>query len=241
MGDAAGLRAREAPGAGPVPGRRGPLPAAPGECDAGAMKLYIAPYSCSMSPHIVLREAGYAFDLVPVDLGAGKTRDGKDFAAINPKGYVPALVLDDGQVLTEGSVIVQYLADQKPASGLAPKAGTMERTRMQEWLNYIATEVHKSFSPFFDDAAPEPYRAAVRGYLEKRLDWIQGKLEGKSYLMGEAFTLPDAYLFTVLGWLPAAKLDLARWPGLAAYRTRIAARPKVMETLAAEEAAKQGK
>jgi glutathione S-transferase len=202
------------------------------------MKLYFAPGSCSMSPHIVLRETGLAFDLVQVDLAAQKTRTGQDFARINPKGYVPALELDDGSVLTEGSVIVQYLADRKPESGLIPKAGTMERVRLQEWLNYISTELHKSFGPFFDDAAPEAYRAAVRGYLEKKLDWVQGQLEGRTFLTGKSFSVADAYLFTVLGWLPAAQLDLARWPVLAAYRGRIGERPKVKESLAVEEKAK---
>ena len=202
------------------------------------MKLYFAPGSCSMSPHIALREAGLAFDLVPVDLGSQKTKTGQDFTKINPKGYVPTLELDDGSILTEGSAIVQYVADKKPESGLAPKPGTMERVRLQEWLNYISTELHKSFSPFFDDAAPEAYRAAVRGYLEKKLDWVQGQLEGRTFLTGKSFTVADGYLFTVLGWLPAAKLELAKWPVLDAYRKRIGERPKVKEVLAAEAKAK---
>jgi glutathione S-transferase len=197
------------------------------------MKLYFKPGACSLSPHIVVREAGLPFELIRVDTKAGKTASGEDYARINPKGAVPALQLDDGQVLTEGAVIVQYLADRKPEAQLAPKAGTMERYRLQEWLNYIATEVHKGFSPLFRKPPPEVKQAALEA-LEKRFAFLAGHLEKSQFLLGERFTVADAYLFTVLTWAPGQGIDLSRWPALKAHFDRIAARPAVQEALQAE-------
>jgi glutathione S-transferase len=159
---------------------------------------------------------------------------GGDFMAINSKGYVPVLELDNGQILTEGPAIVQYIADQKPDSGLAPKAGSMERYRLQEWLNFITSEVHKSFGPLFDPALSPEAKQYFKDKLGKRFDWISTQLTGKSYLMGETFTVADGYLFTVLNWGQWVGIDLAKWPVLAAYQTRVAARPKVQEALKAE-------
>jgi len=199
------------------------------------MKLYIKPGACSLSPHIVMLEAGLRAEIVEVDLATKKTKDGGDYRAVNPKGSVPALVLDDGQVVTEGAVIVQYLADQAPASKLAPAAGTIERYRLQEWLNYIGTEVHKTFSPLFNPACPEEWKRVVREtLLPARFDLVSQSLAGKDWLMGATFTVADAYLFTVLGWAPRVGIALDRWPALTAYRARVAARPAVQAALKAE-------
>ncbi len=197
------------------------------------MKLYYSPGACSLSPHIVLREAGLAFDVESVDLGSKKTKSGADFKAINPKGFVPALQLDNGEVLTEGAAIVQYIADQKPATKLAPPAGTMERYRLQEWLNYIASEIHKGFSPLFSPKASEEWKQIVKANLATRFDFLSNKLKGKDYLMG-AFSVADAYLFTILSWAKGLNIDLAKWPVLATYVERVAARPAVKATLEAE-------
>jgi glutathione S-transferase len=201
------------------------------------MKLYYSPGACSLSPHIVLNEAGLAFDAETVDLGAKKTKSGADYKAINPKGAVPALQLDNGQVLTEGSAIVQYLADQKPATKLAPAAGTMERYRLQEWLNYIASEVHKGFSPLFNPKATDEWKQVVKDNLGAKFDYLSKQLQGKDYLMG-AFSVADAYLFTILGWSKNMNIDLAKWPVLAQYVERVGARPAVKATLEAEAKAK---
>jgi glutathione S-transferase len=198
------------------------------------MKLYYAPGVCSLSPHIVVREAGLDVTMEQVDHRAKKTKDGGDYLAINAKGQVPVLELDDGARLTEGPVIVQYLADQKPASGLAPAAGTLARYRVQEWLNFVSSELHKSFGPMFNPAAPEGTKPFQRGNIEKRFTWLDGQLAGKSYLMGDQFTVADAYMFTVLRWAPRVDIDLATWPNLKAYVDRVAARPKVQEALKAE-------
>lgn len=198
------------------------------------MKLYYSPGACSLSPHIVAREAGLPLDLVKVNLKTGTLADGSDFTTINGKGYVPVLELDDGQRLTEGPVIVQYLADDQPAAGLAPPAGSMERYRLQEWLNFITSEIHKQFSPLFDPATSADWQQAARAALARRFDWISTQLSGKSYLMGEHFTVADAYLFTVLNWAQWTGIDLTRWPVLQDYVARIAARPKVQEALRAE-------
>jgi glutathione S-transferase len=198
------------------------------------MKLYFSPGACSLSPHIVLREAGLDFELERVDFRTKHTKSGADFLAINPSGYVPTLVLDDGQVLTEGPAIVQYLADRKPESGLAPRNGTMERYRLQEWLNFISTEIHKGFSPLFNKAAPEEWKTLVREALGRRIGHAEKQLEGKAYLLGDHFTIADAYLFTVLGWTKYVAIDLATWPGLVAYVARIAERPSVKAALEAE-------
>jgi len=198
------------------------------------MKLYYSPGACSLSPHIVLREAGLSFDLVKKDLHSQTLEDGSDYRTINPKGYVPALVLDDGQVLTEGPAIVQYLADQVPGKKLAPPAGTLERVRLQEWLNYITSELHKTFSPLFNKQASEDWKAAARALLDRRIDYVAKALEGRNYLMGDTFTVADCYLFTVLNWAAWVKVDLSRWPGASEYLKRVAARPAVQAALQAE-------
>jgi glutathione S-transferase len=198
------------------------------------MKLYYSPGACSLSPHIVLREAGLQFELVRVDLKTKKTADDGDYLQVNGKGYVPLLELDDGQRLSEGPAIVQYLADQKPESGLAPKAGSMERYRLQEWLNFLSTEVHKQFSPLFNPDASEEWKQAVRRNLSRRFDWLAPQLKTRPYLMGERFSVADAYLFTLLNWCSFTAIDLGRWPPLKDYLARVAARPKVQEALKAE-------
>lgn len=198
------------------------------------MKLYYSPGACSLSPHIVLREAGQAVELIKVDLASKKLADGRDYWAINPKGYVPALELPNGELLTEGPAIVQYIADQNSDSRLAPKPGTLERVRLQEWLNFISTELHKSFSPLFRKDASADWKAAATANLEKRFAFTQERLGQKSYLLGEQFTVADAYLFTVINWSKFVHIDLQKWPGLAAYHARVAARPKVQEALKAE-------
>lgn len=198
------------------------------------MKLYMFPGACSLSPHIVLRELGLPFELDKVDAKTGRTASGEDYKAINPLGYVPALRLDDGQVLTEGVAIVQYLADQKPEAGLAPAAGTFERYRLAEWLTFIATELHKGFGPLFNPSLPEPMRAATVERLAGRLAHVDRRLDSRPYLLGDAFTVADAYLFTIATWLPHAKLDLARWPHLAAHHERVKGRPAVKEALRVE-------
>ena len=198
------------------------------------MKLYYSPGACSLSPHIVLVESGLGFDLEKVDLAAKKTERGADYWKVNPKGYVPALELDDGQVLTEGPAIVQYLADRVPQKKLAPPAGTMERYRLQEWLNFISTELHKGFSPLFNPKASDDWKSAARELLGRRIAIVAKQLEGKSYAMGTAFTVADAYLFTILRWARHVKLDLSPWPVLPDYLDRVAARPAVHAALAAE-------
>ena len=195
------------------------------------MKLYYAPGACSLSPHIVLREAGLPVELKKVDL-AGKTFDGGgDYLQINPKGYVPAVELPNGEVLTEGPAIVQYIADQNADSKLAPKAGTLERTRLQEWLNFITAEIHKSFAPLFSKDTSEDWKAGATAKLLKRFDFVSAKLQGRKYLLGEQFTVADAYLFTVLNWCRAVKIELGKWPVLVEYHARVAARPKVQEAM----------
>ena len=164
------------------------------------MKLYYFPGACSLSPHIVLLEAGLPFTLEKIDLKTKKTESGADYLTINSKGAVPALELDDGQVLTEGPAIVQYLADLKPESGLAPRAGTFERYQLMEILNYITSEVHKGFCPLFNPEAPADWKAGALEAPDKKFDWLSGFLGGKTFLLGETFTVADAYLFTVLSW-----------------------------------------
>ena len=198
------------------------------------MKLYFSPGACSLSPHIVAREAGLNLELIKADTKTKKLADGGDYWQVNPKGYVPALVLDDGQLLTEGPVIVQYLADQNPASGLVPAAGTIERYRVQEWLNFITSEIHKSFSPLFTPGAAPEWKAAAKASLEKRFAFVAEHREGRNYLMGEKFSVADAYLFTVANWGQFVGIDIAQWPALKAHHTRVAARPKVQEALKAE-------
>jgi glutathione S-transferase len=195
------------------------------------MKLYFSPGACSLSPHIALREAGLDFVAERVDLRQKVTESGADFRAVNPKGYVPALQLKDGTVLTEGPAIVQYIADQAPASKLAPAAGTIERYKLAEWLNYISTEVHKSFSPLFNPAATDDMKQAARTAIAHRLNYVAQALEGRDFLMGSQFSVADAYLFTVLGWAGYVKLSLADWPVLQAYIERVGARPAVQQAM----------
>ena len=197
------------------------------------MKLYYAPGACSLSPHIALVEAGLPFALAKVDLRSKVTASGEDFGKVNSKGYVPALELDDGQVLTEGTAIIQYIADQAPEAGLAPAAGTMGRYRLQEWLTFISSELHKSLGSMFDPAQSPDWRKAVEATLAKRLDWLSGQLIDKEYLMG-AFSVADGYLFTVLNWEGFVGFDLSPWPVLKSYVARVRTRPKVMEALQAE-------
>jgi len=198
------------------------------------MKLYFSPGACSLSPHIALREAGLPFDLVKVDTKTHRLDGGGDFYAVNPKGYVPVLELDGGERLTEGPAIVQYIADRKPDSGLAPRPGTIERVRLQEWLNFLTSEIHKGFSPLFSADTPEDYKPVARKRLAGRFDWLSKQLDGRDYLMGDRFTVADGYLFTLLGWLPFVGMNLQEWPVLKAYRERIAGRPTVKEALKAE-------
>lgn len=198
------------------------------------MQLYYAHHTCSLSPHIVLRELGLPFELVKVDNQTKQTADGRDFLAVNPKGYVAALALDDGRVLTEGPAIVLYLADLRPESGLAPAAGTWERVRLQEWLNFVTSEIHAGSAPLFHSALPEEAKEFFRAKLFKRFDFLQDTLARQDYLAGASFSVVDAYLFTVLGWCRFFSIDLARWPALPAYVQRIGARPAVQEALRAE-------
>ena len=198
------------------------------------MKLYYSPGACSLSPHIVSREAGIPLEYEQVDNREKKTKSGVDFWTINAKGYVPVLEIDNGQRLTEGPAIVQYLADQKPASGLMPAAGTLDRYRVQEWLNFVTSELHKSYGPIFRPTTPDEYKKISKENLGKRFDWLDKQLAGKHYLMGGKFTVADAYLFTVLRWSPRIEIDLAKWPNVKAYVDRVAARPKVQEALKAE-------
>ncbi|HXB01048.1 MAG TPA: glutathione transferase GstA [Steroidobacteraceae bacterium] len=198
------------------------------------MKLYYSPGACSLSPHIVLLEAGLPYTLVKTDLKTKKTAGGADYLTINSKGTVPALELDDGRVLTEGPAIVQYLADQKPESGLAPRAGTFERYQLMEMLNYITSEVHKAFSPLFNPESSAEMKQASVNALTKKFDWLTGFLGDKTFLLGNTFSVADAYLFTVLKWTRIVKIDLAKWPALAAYQARIAQRPKVQAALKEE-------
>ena len=198
------------------------------------MKLFYTPGACSLSPHIALLEAGLPFTLSKVDLKVKKLESGEDFSHVTGKSYVPALQLDSGYVLTEGAAIVQYIADQKPAAALAPTAGTMERYKLQEWLNFIAAEIHKPMGSMFNAAQTAEWKEAVKATLSKRLDWLSAQFEGKPYLMGEKFSVADGYLFTILNWAGMVKFDMGKWPVLQQYAARVAQRPKVMEALKAE-------
>lgn len=200
------------------------------------MKLYYAPDTCSLSPHIVLRELALEFELVKVDNRSKLTTDGRDFRLINPKGYVAALELDDGQILTEGPAIVQYLADLRPESGLAPPAGSWARVRLQEWLNFITSEIHAGSALLFNKSLPEAVLSLFREKLFRRFDFLQDTLAEKAFLMGSLFSVADAYLFTVLGWCKFFSIELDRWPALVAYRASISARPAVQAALRAEAA-----
>jgi glutathione S-transferase len=198
------------------------------------MKLYYFTSACSQASNIALREAGLKFELVKVDHHTHKAADGLELAAVNPKDYVPALTLDSGETLAENVVVLQYIADQNPASKLAPAYGTMERYRLMEWLSFINSEIHKTFSPLFRKDAPDDTKQFALASLGKRLDYVQRALGSKTFLMGEQFTVADCYLFTVLSWAPYVKLDLGKWPELKRYVDRIHARPHVQEALRAE-------
>lgn len=200
------------------------------------MKLYYAPGTCSLSPHILLRELDLPFDLIRVDNRSKRTADGGDFLAINPKGYVAALQRDDGQVLTEGPAISQYLADLRPAAGLAPPAGSWARSQLHEWLNFISAEIHGGFGPLFHRDLPEAARAWWQARLEKRLDYVAAALGERQALVDDRYGVADIYLYAVLRWAPQLDVDLGRWPILAAFQRRIDARPAVHAALAAEAA-----
>jgi glutathione S-transferase len=197
------------------------------------MKLYYAPGACSLAVHIVLREAGYKFDLERVDVPNKKTESGADYWLVNPKGYVPALQLDDGQVLTEVGVIIQYLADQRPRRGLAPRPRTMERYRLMEWLNFIAAEIHKSLSAFFNPKMTPEWREAQLALVGRRFSYLEKALGSNAHLMGE-FSVADAYLYTVLNWTNFHKIDASAWPNVQSYMRRIAERPTVKRAMKVE-------
>ncbi|HYF43801.1 MAG TPA: glutathione transferase GstA [Ramlibacter sp.] len=199
------------------------------------MKLYYSPGACSLASHIVLREAGLAFQPVLASTKTHQLPDGTDYYTINPLGYVPLLELDDGTRLREGPVIMQYIADQVPTRNLAPANGTLPRYRLQEWLTFIGTEIHKTFSPLFNPNMPEDGKKISRDKLASRFQWLDGELAGKQYLMGDHFSVADAYLFTVTNWAKPLGIDLAPHANLVAYRERVAARPAVQEALNAEK------
>jgi glutathione S-transferase len=201
------------------------------------MKLYYSPGACSLSPHIVLREAGLAFEPVMAPTKTHKLPDGTDYYTINPLGYVPMLELDDGTRLREGPAIVQYVADQVPQKNLAPANGTLPRYRLQEWLTFIGTEIHKSFSPLFNPAMPDEGKKIYRERLANRFAFVNGELEGKPYVMGEQFSVADAYLYTVTRWAKPMQVDLSPYPNLVAHNARVEARPAVQEALKFEKLA----
>jgi glutathione S-transferase len=198
------------------------------------MKLYYTPGACSLAPHIVAREAGLSIILEKVDLSKHLTETGENFRAINPKGYVPAIALKDGSLLTEAAAIIQYLADQQPDAGLAPANGTTERYRLIEWLTFISSEIHKGFGPLWNPATPEAVKAAAKDRLASRFAYLDEILAKQPFLMGEAFTIADAYLFTVVNWTNFHAIDISSFENLSAFQARVASRPKVQEALEAE-------
>lgn len=198
------------------------------------MKLYYSPGACSLSPHIALLEAGLPYDLVKVDLRAKKLENGDDFLAVNPKGQVPALALDSGELVTEGPVIVQMIADQAAGKNLAPAHGSSERYKLLEWLNFITAELHKNFGPMFSPVLADEAKAFFKDRVMGKFKYLDSQLAGRDYLMGKDFTVADGYLFTMLSWADRMKFDLSAMPNLVAYKNRVAARPKVQEALARE-------
>lgn len=198
------------------------------------MKLYYSPGACSLSPNIALREAGLAFEPVLASTKSHKLQDGTDYYGINPLGYVPMLELDDGTRLREGPAIVQYVADLAPTKNLAPANGTLARYRLQEWLTFIGTEIHKTFSPLFNPNMPEEAKAIFKAKLQSRYEWLDGQLAGKDFVMGEHFTVADGYLFTVTNWTKPMGIDLSGFPNVTAWQARVAARPAVQEAMKAE-------
>lgn len=201
------------------------------------MKLYFSPGACSLAPHIALREAGLPFELVRVDTSVHKLKDGTDYYQINPKGYVPAIQLDDGQVMTEGAALLQYIGDQVSAKGLIPKAGTLERFRANEWLTFISSEIHKGYSPLFNPNLKDDAKAVLRSRLEGRLGEVDKHLATHKYLLGDTFSVADAYLYTVVSWSPFVGIELSKYRHLAEYRQHVAERPAVREALQHEKAA----
>ena len=198
------------------------------------MKLYYSPGACSLAPHIVLRELGKKFDLEKVDLGAKKTEGGSDFNRINGKGYVPTLEIKKGEVLTEVATIVQYLADKAKATKLLPKAGTMNRYRTMEALNFVASELHKGIGGLFNPAMPAEGKEAIKARVAKRLDWLNGVLGKQNFLTGKSYSVADAYAFTVIGWTQHVGIDLATWPNVGKFMERVSKRPAVQAALKAE-------
>jgi glutathione S-transferase len=199
------------------------------------MKLFIKPGSCSLASHIALREVGADFDIDPVDFEAGQSKSGVDYSTINPKGYVPALQLDSGDVLTEGASILQYIADQHPEKDLAPVSGTLERARLQEHLNYTSTELHKAFGPLFAANTSDEAKETAKGNVAKKLDYVNTLLKDKAaYLLGDTFSVADAYLFVVCNWANFVGIDLKNWPNIVAYSKRVSERPSVQNALKAE-------
>jgi glutathione S-transferase len=198
------------------------------------MKLYYSPGACSLSPHIVACEAGLPIELVKVDLESKRTETGEDFRQINPNGYVPVLILDDGTKLSEGPAIVQYLADLAPEKKLVPPAGTFERYQLQQWLNFISTEIHKSFSPLFNPVAPEAAKQLAISLLMMRLETVAERLSAQPFLLGENFSVADAYLFVTLNWGQYVNVDISRWPALARYADKISERPAVQKAMKEE-------
>ncbi|MEX0735100.1 MAG: glutathione transferase GstA [Steroidobacteraceae bacterium] len=198
------------------------------------MKLYYSPGACSLSPHIVATEAGIPLELVKVDTRTKTIQKEGDFWAINPKGYVPALELDNGEVLTEGPAIVQYLADLRPAARLAPENGSFERTRLQEMLNYITSELHKTYSPLFKPDILPAVREERLEYLRKRYGFLEKRLEGRKFLFGEQFTIADAYLFVVTNWARSVKFDLSEFPNIEAFQKRVGSRKSTLQAMRAE-------
>jgi glutathione S-transferase len=198
------------------------------------MKLYYSPGACSLSPHIALCESGLPYDLVKVDLKAKKLENGDDYLTVNPKGQVPALALDSGELVTEGPVIVQRIADQAVAKNLAPARDSTERYKLQEWLNFITGELHKNFSPLFNPAIPDEVKNFFKDRIMGKFRYIDSQLAGHDHLMGKQFTVADGYLYTMLRWADGNKLDLSGLKNLMAYKDRIAARPKVQEALTKE-------
>jgi glutathione S-transferase len=198
------------------------------------MKLYYSPGACSLSPHIALLEAGLPYDLVKVDLRAKKLENGDDYLKVNPKGQVPALALDNGELVTEGPVIVQMIADKAPAKNLAPARDTAERYKLLEWLNFITGELHKNFSPLFNPAIPDEVKNFFKDRIMGKFKYLDSQLAGRDYLMGKQFTVADGYLFVMLRWADGNKMDLSQFKNLLAYKARVEARPKVQEALTKE-------
>lgn len=199
------------------------------------MKLYYSPGACSRAVRIALHEAGLPFEGVLASTKTHKLPDGTDYYTLNPKGYVPMIELDDGQRLTEAQVVLQWVADQAPDRGLAPPAGTMQRYRLMEWLSFVSTEVHKQFSPLFAPGYPEEAKDLNRAKIIKRLEWVDGQLAGRQYLMGDAFTVADAYLYVISGWTAPMKIDVSSLRNLVAYRQRVGERPSVQKAVKEEE------